>query len=56
MDMLVNRRNDDSCFHEALLMGNNMDHLLVNPNQLQHYGVTVQDNSYAPDVQIHLAS
>jgi hypothetical protein len=31
-------------FYEALWMGKNMDHLLVNPNQLRHYGVTVQDN------------
>ncbi len=33
-------------FHEALYFGNNMDHSLINPNQLRHYGVTVNDNPY----------
>ena len=38
-------------FHEALYFGRNMDHSLINPNQLQHYGVRVNDNPYnrAPD-------
>ena len=31
-------------FHEALWMGGHMDHSLVNPNQLQHYGTKVWDN------------
>ena len=28
-------------------MNNTLDHTLVNPNQLQHFGVTVQDNPYS---------
>ena len=31
--------------HEALFMGDTLDHTLVNPNQLYHYGNRVQDNS-----------
>ena len=31
-------------FNEALWMGDTLDHTLVNPNQLRHYGITVQDN------------
>lgn len=31
-------------FNEALWMGDSMDHSLVNPNQLRHYGTEVQDN------------
>ena len=30
--------------YEALWMGNTLDHPLVNPNQLRHYGNQVQDN------------
>ena len=30
--------------HEALCMGNTLDHTLVNPNQLGHYGTQIQDN------------
>ena len=33
-------------FHESLWMGNKLDHTLVNPNQLQAYGVSVQDNPF----------
>ena len=33
-------------FHEALYFGSNMDHSLINPNQLRHHGVTVNDNPY----------
>ncbi len=29
-------------FHEAIWMGNELDHSLLNPNQLRHHGVTVQ--------------
>ena len=25
-------------------MGNNIDHILINPNQLGYYGIKVQDN------------
>ena len=32
---------------KAILIGENMDHILVNPNQLCAYGMTVQDNSLA---------
>ena len=31
-------------FNEALWMGKTMDHSLINPNQLRHYGTTVNDN------------
>ena len=30
--------------NEALWMGDQMDHSLINPNQLRHYGVRVQDD------------
>ena len=33
--------------HEGLWVNTTMDHTLVNPNQLQHFGVTVQDNPYS---------
>ena len=33
-------------FHESLWMGDKLDHTLVNPNQLQAYGVSVQDNPF----------
>jgi len=32
-------------FNEALWMGYSLDHTLINPNQLRHYGTDVQDNS-----------
>ena len=31
-------------FHEGIWMGDLMEHSLANPNQLQYYGTTVQDN------------
>ena len=31
-------------FNEALWMGNTLDHTLINPNQLRHNGIQVQDN------------
>ena len=31
-------------FNEALWMGDSLDHTLVNPNQLRHYGTELQDN------------
>ena len=34
-------------FNEALWMGNTLQHTLVNPNQLQAYGTTLQDNPFA---------
>ena len=33
-------------FDEALWMGDKLDHMLVNPNQLEAYGVDVQDNPF----------
>ena len=34
-------------FHEGLWMADQMEHTLINPNQLRHFGVTVQDNPFA---------
>jgi hypothetical protein len=34
-------------FHEAIWMGDQLDHSLLNPNQMRHHGITVQDNPYA---------
>ena len=42
-------------FHEAIWMGDQLDHSLLNPNQLRHYRVTVQDNPYAP-TSLHMAT
>jgi hypothetical protein len=42
-------------FHEALWMGEEVDHSLVNPNQLRHFGITVQDNPYCR-TQMHLST
>jgi hypothetical protein len=33
-------------FNEAIWMGNQLDHSLLNPNQLRHHGIVVQDNPY----------
>ena len=33
--------------NEGLRMSTTMERILVNPNQLRHFGVTVQDNSYS---------
>jgi hypothetical protein len=41
-------------FHEALWMGDFMEHSLINPNQLRHYGTQVQDNPYA-QTQMHIS-
>jgi hypothetical protein len=35
--------------HKVLYFGDNMDHSLINPNQLWHYGVVVHDNPYETD-------
>ena len=42
-------------FHEAIWMGDQLDHSLINPNQLRHHGVTVQDNPYA-STSLHMTS
>lgn len=36
-------------------MGDKVDHSLVNPNQLRHFGITVQDNPYCC-TQMHLST
>ena len=33
--------------HEVLWINTTMEHTLVKPNQLQHFGITVQDNPYS---------
>ena len=43
-------------FHEALWMGDTMDHSLLNPNQLRHYGVRVQDNPCDASQRMHLST
>ena len=43
-------------FNEALCwMGDELNHSLINPNQLRHYGVTVQDNPFHGD-EVHIAT
>ena len=42
-------------FHESLWMGDIMDHTLVNPNQLRHFGIKVQDNPYG-GTEMHLST
>ncbi len=34
--------------NEAIWMGDQMEHTLINPNQLRAYGITVQDNPFDP--------
>ena len=34
-------------FNEAIWMGTHLEHSLLNPNQMRHHGITVQDNPYA---------
>ena len=33
-------------FHESLYYGSKLDHSLINPNQLRHYGIEFNDNPY----------
>jgi hypothetical protein len=42
-------------FNEAIWMGDHLDHSLLNPNQLRHHGIVVQDNPY-DKTPLHLAS
>ena len=42
-------------FNEAIWMGDHLQHSLLNPNQLRHHGIVVQDNPYA-DTSLHLTS
>ena len=32
--------------HEAIYFGNKLSHSLLNPNQLRHFGIKVQDNPF----------
>ena len=43
-------------FHEALWMGDTMEHSFLNPNQLRHYGIEVQDNPYHASQGMHLST
>lgn len=36
-------------FNKALYFGSNLDHSLVNPNQLRHHGIDIYDNPYESD-------
>ena len=36
-------------FNEVLYFGDTMDHTLVNPNQIRHYGVSVSNNPFDED-------
>lgn len=41
-------------FNEAIWMGSHLEHSLLNPNQMRHHGITVQDNPYANEpLRIH---
>ena len=42
-------------FHEGLWMGYQMEHSLLNPNQLRHFGVTVQDSPFA-DAPLYIST
>jgi 2-polyprenyl-6-methoxyphenol hydroxylase-like FAD-dependent oxidoreductase len=42
-------------FNKAILMGDLLDHCLLNPNQMRAYGITVQDNPYG-DSAMHIAT
>ena len=42
-------------FNEALWMGDTMDYTLVNPNQLRHFGIKVQDDPTS-DAPIHIVT
>ena len=39
-------------FHEALWFGDRLDHSLINPNQVRHFGVTLDDNPFVGDMGI----
>ena len=42
-------------FHEAIWMGDRLDHSLLNPNQLRAHGIEVQDNPFHIEA-MHIAS
>jgi hypothetical protein len=41
-------------FHEALWMGDVLSNSLMNPNQVRHFGLHVQDNPY-DETEMHIA-
>ena len=42
-------------FHEGFWMRDQMEHSLLNPNQLRNFGVTVQDNPFA-DAPLYIST
>ena len=36
-------------FNDVLLLGDKMQHTLINPNQLRHFGLILKDYNYAKD-------
>ena len=43
-------------FNEALWLGDQMQHTLINPNQLRYYGLLVKDDPYAKDEPMRIES
>lgn len=43
-------------FHSAFWMGEVIDYSLVNPKQVPHHGVTVQDNNPFDHTAMHIAA
>ena len=41
-------------FNDALWLGDQTEHTLVNPNQLRHYGLIVRDDPYNSEEPIHI--
>lgn len=39
-------------FHESLYFGRRLNHSLLNPNQMRHYGIPVWDNPYDPSREL----
>ena len=39
-------------FNEALYFGDQLDHSLINPNQIRHFGIDVEDNPFRPRIGI----
>ena len=42
-------------FNEAIWMGDLLDHSLINPNQLRHHGIDVQDNPFSA-IAMHISA
>ena len=43
-------------FNEALWLGDQMQHNLLNPNQLRSFGMLVKNDTFASDKTIHIES